>query len=108
LIETEDEANEIIAALDAGESFSLLATSRSLDTGSGSRGGELGWQPIDLYVPAFADAIRTAEIGTIVGPVESDFGFHIIQVRAIEERELDDSQREQVRASRFGLISYPK
>jgi peptidyl-prolyl cis-trans isomerase C len=102
LIETEDEANEIIAALDAGESFSLLATSRSLDTGSGSRGGELGWQPIDLYVPAFADAIRTAEIGTIVGPVESDFGFHIIQVRAIEERELDDSQREQVRAARFG------
>jgi parvulin-like peptidyl-prolyl isomerase len=101
LVETEDEANEIIAALNTGESFALLASSRSLDTGSGSQGGELDWQPIDIYVPAFADAVRDAELGTIVGPVESDFGFHIIQVRAREERVIEGQPRDQVRLGIF-------
>lgn len=101
LVETEEEANEVVTALNAGESFSLLANSNSIDTGSGSRGGELGWQPIDLYVPVFSDAVREAEFGTIVGPIESDFGWHIIQVRAREEREIEGQQRSQVRLGLF-------
>lgn len=105
LVETEEEANNIVAALNAGESFAALATARSIDSRTSSGGGELNWQPIDLYnliySPAFTDAIRSAELGTIVGPVESDFGFHIIQVRAIEERELDNTQRNQVRSALF-------
>lgn len=101
LVETEEAAADIIAALSAGESFAELAKASSTDTGSGANGGELGWAPISNYVPEFADAVREAEIGAIVGPVESDFGFHIIQVRAREQREATEAEISRARALAF-------
>lgn len=101
LVATESEAQDIIAALNAGESFSALARAVSTDTGSGARGGELGWAPVTQYVKEFADAVRTAELGAVVGPVKSEFGYHIIQVRAREDRELDQSQLDNAKASAF-------
>ncbi|MBL8154390.1 MAG: peptidylprolyl isomerase [Anaerolineae bacterium] len=101
LVATEAEAQDIIAALNAGESFSALARAVSTDTGSGARGGELGWAPVTQYVTEFADAVRAAELGAIVGPVKSEFGYHIIQVRAREDRELDESQLDNAKASTF-------
>lgn len=95
LVETLESAEDIIAALNAGESFAQLAAASSTDTGSGTRGGELGWANVDQYVEEFADAVREAPIGEIVGPVESQFGFHIIQVRAREERTLEGQDLEQ-------------
>ncbi|MEL6403924.1 MAG: peptidylprolyl isomerase [Chloroflexota bacterium] len=102
LVETEEEATAVITALQEGESFALLARAQSTDTGSGQRGGELGWQPIDLYVEPFANAVRDAEIGVVLDPVESEFGFHIIQVNAREEREVTDQVESQIQQSRFG------
>jgi parvulin-like peptidyl-prolyl cis-trans isomerase-like protein len=101
LVATEEEAQAVAVALNAGESFSLLANSRSIDTRSANSGGELDWQPVDLYVPAFTDAVREATLGTILDPVESDFGWHVIQVRAREEREIEGQEREQVRFAIF-------
>jgi len=101
LVPTEEEAQDVLEALEAGEPFSALARAVSEDTGSGSRGGELGWSPLSNYVEPFADAAEEAEIGAIVGPVESDFGFHIIQVRAREEREVDENQIDSLRAAAF-------
>ncbi len=92
LVATVEEAADLIAALNAGESFSELAKANSTDTGSGANGGELGWAPISNYVPEFADAVKNAEIGAIVGPVESEFGQHIIQVRAREQREATEAE----------------
>lgn len=92
LVATEAEALDVIDALNAGESFSALARAVSTDTGSGANGGELSWSPVINYVDEFAQAVTNAPIGEIVGPVESDFGFHIIQVNAREERELTESQ----------------
>ncbi len=92
LVETEEAAQDIIDALNAGESFAELAKAVSTDTGSGANGGELDWAPISNYVEPFANAVRDAEIGAFVGPVESDFGFHVIQVRAKENREADQAQ----------------
>lgn len=94
LVETEEIALDILDALAGGESFAELARAVSIDPGSGERGGELDWQSVDNYVEPFADAVRDAPLGEIVGPVESDFGFHIIQVRAREERELSEAQIE--------------
>lgn len=102
LVDTEEEANEVFTALQSGESFALLARARSIDTGSGQRGGELGWQPIDLYVEPFANAVQDAEIGVVLQPVESEFGWHIIQVNAREEREVTDQVESQIQQSRFG------
>ena len=101
LVETEAEALDIIEALNNGESFAELAAVNSTDTGSGAAGGELGWANSDQYVDEFADAVRTLEIGAISDPVESDFGFHIIQVREREDREMEDSERESRIAREF-------
>lgn len=97
----DDEATAIAAldALRAGESFAALASAISTDSGSGMRGGELGESFIGNYVRPFREAIESAEIGALVGPVESEFGFHILQVRHKEERTGadQDSQRERAR-----------
>lgn len=94
LVATQEEAQQIIDSLNAGESFAALAQELSTDTGSGARGGELDWSQVTGFVPEFADAVRTAEIGAIVGPVETEFGFHVIQVRAREERPLEETELE--------------
>lgn len=94
LVATEAEANNALAALQNGESFASLAQALSTD-GSATSGGDLGWAPVSNYVTEFADAVRTAEIGALVGPVQTEFGYHVIQVRAREDRDLTDSQYEQ-------------
>lgn len=106
LVETEETALEVLDALNNGESFADLARAVSTDTGSGSRGGELGDSYVGNYVPEFREAVENAEIGEIVGPVESEFGFHIIQVRSREERSGDDveAQLESAKQREFGLF----
>lgn len=101
LVATEEEAQNVLTALQSGESFGDLARAVSTDTGSGSNGGELGWAPIFNYVKPFADAVTTAEIGAFVGPVQTDFGYHIIQVRAREEREVTQSQLDGAKENAF-------
>ncbi|MCB9451943.1 MAG: peptidylprolyl isomerase [Anaerolineaceae bacterium] len=101
LVATEEEAQDVLTALQNGGSFSDLARAVSLDTGSGASGGELGWAPIFNYVKPFADAISTAEIGAFVGPVQTDFGYHIIQVRGREDREVTQSQLDSAKNNEF-------
>lgn len=102
LVDTEEQAQDVLAALEAGESFAELARSISTDTGSGASGGDLGWSSVTSYVKPFADAVREAPIGEIVGPVQTEFGYHIIQVRAREDRELSESDLENARNNAFG------
>ncbi len=99
LLDGEEQALDAIAALKQGESFAALARAVSTDPGSGARGGELGEAYVGNYVPEFRQAIEEAEVGALVGPIESEFGFHILQVRSKEERsgEDQDSQRERAR-----------
>ncbi|MBN2472328.1 MAG: peptidylprolyl isomerase [Anaerolineae bacterium] len=101
LVATEEEAQDILAALEEGESFADLARSASMDTGSGASGGELGWAGRGQYVAEFEDAVFNAEIGAIVGPVPSEFGYHIIQVHAREVRDLTEAQLESKRSTTF-------
>jgi hypothetical protein len=101
LVATEEEANDIINALNSGESFAELAKSVSTDTGSGANGGELDWQPVTTYVKEFQDAVKAAKIGDIVGPIKSQFGYHIIQVRAREDRPLTQAQIDTAKSGEF-------
>ena len=86
LVDDEATARQALEALQKGESFAALAHAISTDPGSGNRGGELGLGFVGNYVREFRLAIENAEIGALVGPVESEFGFHILQVRSKEER----------------------
>ena len=99
LLDDEETALAAVEALNAGESFAALARAISTDPGSGARGGELGEAYVGNYVAEFRQAIEDAEVGALVGPVESEFGFHVLQVRSKEERSgaEQDSQRERAR-----------
>ncbi len=70
--------SEAVERIRRGEAFSEVAREVSVDTGSGSRGGELGTKT-DNFVPAFkaaADALKAGEM--TVGAIETQFGFHVI------------------------------
>ena len=85
LVDKEDEAKAIIAALKRGDAFDKLAKEKSKDTGSKDNGGDLDWGPAGRYVPEFGNAMKALAKGqTSDTPVKSPFGFHIIR--------LDDSR----------------
>jgi len=83
--DAEQAKSEIVAIrarLDAGEDFAALATELSDDPGSKVRGGDLGFFGRGAMVKSFEEAAFGAELGELVGPVESNFGVHLIQVQA--------------------------
>ncbi|WP_245860800.1 peptidylprolyl isomerase [Candidatus Chloroploca asiatica] len=73
------EAEALIVQLNEGADFVALAAERSDDPGSKDTGGELGWAPRGVFVPEFEEAIFSMQAGEI-RLVESDFGWHIIQL----------------------------
>jgi peptidyl-prolyl cis-trans isomerase D len=79
-----EEAERIVAGLLArnarGESFERLASEHSEDPGSRDRGGDLGLFGRGAMVPPFEEAAFTAPPGEVVGPVETTFGLHLIEV----------------------------
>lgn len=105
LVATEEEANQIIAALNAGESFTLLAQAQSTDTNTATRGGEFSWQPVAFFgafiSPAVGDFVETGEIGVISAPLQSEDGWHIIQVHARETRPVSGSTAVQIQQALF-------
>jgi len=81
LVETEDEAKQIIAQLKKGASFEKLAGEKSKDQGSKGRGGDLDWATPARYVPAFGEAITKLKKGQLTdAPVQTQFGWHVIRV----------------------------
>ena len=82
LVATEEEAAALVERLNAGEDFATLAQENSIGP-SGPDGGDLGFFKKEDMVPEFGDAAFALEPGETSGPVESPFGWHIIQV---EER----------------------
>lgn len=73
-------AKEILIRAKNGEDFATLARKYSEDKGSATNGGELGYFGKGMMVKPFEDAAFSAKPLEIVGPVESQFGYHIIKV----------------------------
>lgn len=80
LVDSEEKAKELKAQIDGGADFAELAKANSTDTGSAVNGGDLGWFGLGMMVKPFEDAVVAATPGTVVGPVQTDFGWHIIKV----------------------------
>ncbi|MBX9710914.1 MAG: peptidylprolyl isomerase [Xanthobacteraceae bacterium] len=89
LVETEDQAKEIIAELKKGADFAELAKKKSKDPGA-SDGGDLGFFTKDQMVPEFSAAAFALEPGKISDPVKSQFGWHIIKVEEKRARKAPD------------------
>jgi len=66
--------------VDSGADFAELASKNSEDFGSARLGGDLGWQTRGQFVPEFEAAAFTLEIGQVSEVVETEFGFHVIQL----------------------------
>lgn len=82
LVSTQAKAQAILDQLKAGASFATLAQQDSTDTQSGAAGGALGCLTPGEFVPVFEAAANAAPLGTPVGPVHSQFGYHVILVTA--------------------------
>jgi peptidyl-prolyl cis-trans isomerase D len=77
-------AEALLAQAKANPSrFAELAKANSQDPGSAPQGGDLGTFARGSMVKPFEDAVFAAQVGDIVGPVQTDFGFHVIKVTGV-------------------------
>lgn len=76
-----------------GADFGDLARTESDDPGSAPRGGELGWNGPDTFVPEFNQALAALEPGEISEPFRTQFGWHIVQLVDRRERDTSDMNR---------------
>ena len=87
LVETEDEAKDILDKINNGEKFEELAKAHSKDSGSAVNGGDLGYFGRGKMVPEFERAVMSLNTGEISSPVKTRFGFHVIKLTDIKEGE---------------------
>jgi parvulin-like peptidyl-prolyl isomerase len=92
LVADKETANEVLAKLRAGEDWVALAAEYSTDTSNSTSGGDLGWFTKGTMVKEFEDAAWALDVNEISDPVETDYGWHIIQLLGKETRELTADQ----------------
>lgn len=96
LVETKEAAEKLVERANAGEDFAELAKEASTGP-SGPNGGSLGWFGKGMMVPPFENAVVAMEAGAISGPVQTDFGWHVIKLnetRPVSAPELDSVREE--------------
>ncbi|MEC7871745.1 MAG: peptidylprolyl isomerase, partial [Candidatus Neomarinimicrobiota bacterium] len=94
---TKQEALDVIANYKDGTDFSILANIHTQDPGNqvtpdSGRGGDLGWFGKGQMVKVFEETAFNARRGSVVGPVLSQYGYHIIKVDSIKNRKKDNHQ----------------
>jgi peptidyl-prolyl cis-trans isomerase D len=79
------QADQVLALAKSGQNFAALAKKYSQDPGSAQNGGSLGWIDRAGFVAPFADALfGMKSVGDIVGPVKTQYGYHIIRLDGIQ------------------------
>jgi foldase protein PrsA len=101
LTDSRAKALQVLAGLRAGGNWTTLARQYSTDPSSKNKGGELGFFARAAMVTPFSDAAFNAEVGQLVGPVKTPFGYHIIQVegRTRAAKATLAASRDQIRAT---------
>jgi parvulin-like peptidyl-prolyl isomerase len=101
LLPTRERAEEVLARLQSGEDFAYLAREYSEDVSSRETGGDMGFFPRGVMPPEVEDVAFSLEVGEISQIVESQFGFHVLQVLEREEREIAVEVFENLRQQTF-------
>jgi parvulin-like peptidyl-prolyl isomerase len=101
LIKDAQLATSIYEKLKAGLNFAEAASQYSEDTGSAVNGGDLGWFGKGQMVTEFEQAAFSQPVGEIGEPVQSEFGYHIIQVIAREQLPVSSSRYDQLKQEAF-------
>lgn len=95
-----DLLRDLKGRIDAGANFADLAHAHSDDVASASTGGDLGWVNPGEMVPEFEQAMTALAIGELSEPVQTPFGWHLVQVVARRERDVtEEFSREMARES---------
>ena len=79
LVDTEEQAQALKDEILAGGDFAILAAASS-QCPSGKSGGDLGQFGPGMMVPEFDKVCFSADIGEVVGPLKTQFGYHLIEV----------------------------
>ena len=79
-------ATDLRARIEAGESFEDLAREYSNDGGTSEQGGDLGALTRSQLAGELGSAVFGMDVGAVEGPVESDFGFHVVRLDEILEQ----------------------
>lgn len=82
------EAKSLYDKIKNGENFEELARKHSQDPGSGSKNGDLGWFGKGRMVKPFENAVLKARSGQLLGPIRTNFGYHVIKVHAKDKNEV--------------------
>lgn len=104
LVETEEAAVAIIEELNNGADFAAVAREKSTGP-SGPGGGSLGWFGKGMMVPTFEQAVLEMEPGQISGPVQTQFGWHVIKLNETRDSQAPalDSVREEIETQLRGV-----
>jgi parvulin-like peptidyl-prolyl isomerase len=101
LVADQETGEQVLTRLEAGEDWAALASELSQDTSNKDSDGDLGWFPRGVMVAEFEDAVFSLEPGTTSDPIQTDYGYHIIQVLEKGMRELDDETYESMISQAF-------
>ena len=94
LVDTQDEALQVLQRINNGEDFAVVAAEMSRDDSNAYKGGDLGWFGKGQMVQQFEDAAFALKVGEVSGPVQTQFGWHIIKV--YDRQELPTTASEQL------------
>lgn len=106
LVSDEELAKSLKQEIDDGRDFSEVAVENSSD-GSAANGGELGWFGPGQMVPEFENAVMDMAPGDVAGPVQTQFGWHLIKLNDTRETEppsLDDMRADLENQVRMGKL----
>lgn len=79
LVNTEEKCNELKTAIEGGEDFADVAKENS-SCPSGQQGGDLGEFGPGMMVKEFDEVVFSADVNTVQGPVQTQFGYHLLEV----------------------------
>ncbi|MDO8688686.1 MAG: peptidylprolyl isomerase [Dehalococcoidia bacterium] len=97
---TESEASQVLDRLNQGEDFAKVAQEVSLDQQSADNGGDLGWTPRGLMDQNLEDAVFSANVGELGGPIEASQGYVVFLVSERDDsRVIDPATLEKVKAA---------
>ena len=85
LVATREDAEAVIAELEGGKPFEVLAMEKSIDPSAAQNGGDLGFFQRGRMVAPFEDAAFALEPGQLSEPVETQFGWHVIRLDEVRQ-----------------------
>lgn len=80
-------AEDILARIKKGEDFDKLASEISDDPSAKQNKGDLGWFTKGAMVKEFEDAAMNGKVGEVVGPIKTQFGFHLLKIKGKSKKE---------------------